>query len=66
MHAISTVPPPPAAVAAKPFSLAEYRAHNDRLEASLRSPEAALRKARAQIDAALAMIAARDARRVGR
>jgi hypothetical protein len=58
----STVPPP-ATVRPPPFTLAEYRAHNDRLEARLRAPEVALRQLHAEIGAVLAVIAKREARR---
>jgi hypothetical protein len=57
----STVPPPPAT--RPPFSLTAYRAFNDALEARQRAPEVTLRRARADLDAVLAMLAARDERR---
>jgi hypothetical protein len=57
-----TTPPPPLP-ARPPFSLTAYRAFNDALEARQRAPEVTLRRARADLDAVLSMLAARDERR---
>lgn len=66
MNAARQSVPPPAAIPATPFTVAAHRAFNDALEARMRDPEAALRRARAEIDAALAVLAAGTRKRGSR
>jgi hypothetical protein len=69
MNTAATIPVPPSvpppANTGRPFSVAAHRAFNDALEKRQRSahnPELALRRARAELDAAIEMIVSSKSR----